>query len=82
VQEENPAPSSEHWKLLPASFDVNEKLALAELVKLGGPAVIVVSGSTRSIVQVCVAGVGSVFPAGSVARTSKVWPPSARPLYG
>ena len=37
-------------------------------------------GAFVSIVQVKVAGVGSVLPAGSVARTWKVWEPSARPL--
>ena len=37
-------------------------------------------GAVVSIVQVKVAGVGSVLPAGSVARTWKVWEPSLRPL--
>src|SRR5215218_5546677 len=34
----------------------------------------------REIVQVCVAGVGSVLPAGSVARTDTVCVVAARPL--
>ena len=33
------------------------------------------------IVQVKLAGVGSVLPAGSVARTWKVWLPLTKPLY-
>jgi adenine deaminase len=66
--------------VLPASVEEKLKLALAELLGLGGPAVIVVSGATRSIVQLCVAGVASVFPAGSVALTWKLCAPSARPL--
>ena len=36
-------------------------------------------GAVASIVHVCVAGVASTFPAGSVARIWKVWLPSARP---
>ena len=43
-----------------------------------GPAVIVVSGGVVSTVKVRVAGVASVLPAGSVARTSKVCEPSSR----
>ena len=42
-----------------------------------GPAVIVVSGGVMSRVKLCVAGVGSTFPAASVARTLNVWSPSA-----
>ena len=42
-----------------------------------GPAVIVVSGGTVSIVKVRLAGVGSTFPAASRARTSNVYVPSA-----
>ena len=47
---------------------------------LGGAGVDVVSGGRCrvSIVQVRVAGVGSTLPAASVARTEKVWVPSAR----
>jgi len=39
---------------------------------------IVVLGAVRSTVQVYEAGVGSVLPAASVARTSKVWLPPPR----
>ena len=41
---------------------------------------IVVSGAVRSTVQVWLAGVASVFPAGSVARTWKVWLPAVKPV--
>ena len=41
----------------------------------------VVSGAVVSTVQVRLAGVGSVLPAGSVARTVNVWEPSANPVY-
>jgi hypothetical protein len=42
-----------------------------------GPVSIVVSGDVVSIAQVWLAGVRSVLFAASVARTSKVWGPSA-----
>jgi hypothetical protein len=70
------APSSTasrlHWKVAPGSLE-KVKVALVWFVTAGGPAlVIVVFGGVRSITQVCVAGLASVFPAGSLARTSKV----------
>jgi hypothetical protein len=60
------------------------KLKLDEALLLGllGAAVTVVSGAAVSTVQVKVAGLASVLPAGSVARTLKVCEPSARPVYG
>jgi hypothetical protein len=51
------------------------------LVGFPGFAVIVVSGGVTSIVQVLLAGVGSVLPSGSVARTWNVCEPAASPLY-
>ena len=56
----------------PDSVDVNENDAEPELDSAGGAAVIVVSGAVASIVQENDAGVESVFPAGSTARTSNV----------
>src|ERR1044072_2525996 len=38
-------------------------------------------GSLSSTAHIHTAGVGSVLPDGSVARTEKVWPPTARPAY-
>jgi hypothetical protein len=67
-----------HSKLEPASVEVKLKLADVEFVGFAGPDVIVVSGAVRSIVHVWLAGVASVFPAGSVARTWNVWPPAPR----
>ena len=58
---------------------VKLKLALALLLGLAGVFVSVVSGAVRSTVQVKLAGVASVLPAPSMARTGKVWLPAARP---
>ena len=58
--------------MLPASVDVKLKLALVLLVAGGGAEAMVVFGAVASIVHVWLAGVGSVLPAGSVARTRKV----------
>jgi hypothetical protein len=74
------APSSRHWNALSGSLATKLKLAVVWFVTAGGPGlVIVVFGGVRSITQVCVAGLASVFPAGSVARTSKVWGPAPSP---
>ena len=59
-------------KVLFASVDVKLKLALVLVVVAGGFDVMLVSGGVRSIVQLKLAGVGSVLFAGSVARTWKV----------
>ncbi len=58
------------------------KLKVAALVVNvpDGPLVMVVSGGMVSIVKLRVAGVASVFPAASIARTENVCAPSARPL--
>jgi hypothetical protein len=76
-------PSRRHWNVEPASVAVNESDALPEVVGLAGPAVIVVSGAVVSVaaltVQVRVAGVVSVLPATSVARTSNVCDAALRP---
>lgn len=37
-------------------------------------------GSPVVMVQVCVAAVASVLPAGSVAHTEKLWEPAANPV--
>ena len=73
-------PSSLHSKLEPASVEVKLKLGPVRFDGLAGADVIVVSGAPRSTVHVWLAGVGSVFPAGSVARTWKVWLPAVKPV--
>ena len=52
------------------------KVAPVEFVGLVGVVSITVSGAMVSMVQVKLAGVGSVLPSESVARTWKVWLPS------
>jgi hypothetical protein len=76
--------SSEHWKLEPLSLELKSKLALVEVVVPDGPEEIVVSGAVLSTggagaatVQLRLAGEVSVLPAASVARTAKVWDPTA-----
>ncbi len=66
------------WNSVPVSLPLKLKLADVLLLKAGGLLVMLVSGARLSIVQVKLAGVESVLPALSVARTSKVWLPSAR----
>ena len=75
-----PPPSSWHSNVEPPSLELNEKSALAELLGSFGCAVIVVFGAAVSIVHVKLAGVASVLPAASVARTSKVCEPWPRPV--
>src|SRR5207302_1357798 len=65
-----------HSKLEPVSLELKEKLGVVLLEGSLGCAVIEVLGAAVSIVQVWLAGVASVLPAWSVARTSKVWLPS------
>ena len=86
VQAANAAPSRAHWNV-PASFDEKVNVALVLVVVEGGPESIVVSGGVVSsggpepTLHVQVAGVGSVLEgcAASVARTRKLWSPSASP---
>jgi hypothetical protein len=80
VQADHDPPSIRHSKLDPASDEVNEKLAPVAFVGSVGCAVIEVFGGAVSIVQVKLAGVASVLPAVSVARTSKACAPSPRPV--
>ena len=80
VHDENAAPSSRHSKVAPVSVAVNEKLADAVADGSAGCAVMVVSGAPVSTLQVKLAGVASVLPAESVARTENVCEPSARPV--
>jgi len=59
---------------------LKEKLGAAVFEGSLGDALIDVSGGVVSTVHVNVAGEASVLPAASVARTWKVWEPSARPV--
>jgi hypothetical protein len=76
--------SRRHWKEAtpdpPGSAPEKEKLAAVLLVSAGGLESIVVLGAMVSTLQLKVAEVASVLPAWSIARTSKVWEPSASEL--
>jgi hypothetical protein len=82
VQEPQVPESSEHWKVDPLSLELKPKLAAVEVVVPDGPETIDVSGAVVSggvcTVQLWVAGDASVLPAASVARTEKVWVPTAK----
>ena len=68
--------SIRHWKEAtpepPVSVPEKEKLAAALLVSAGGFELIAVLGAVVSTVQLKLAGVGSVLPAWSIARTSNL----------
>src|SRR4029079_289416 len=66
-------PSMRHSKVAPASPELNAKVGVASLSSAGGPESMLLFGAVRSIVQVDEAGLPSVLPAMSVARTSNVW---------
>ena len=72
VQDAQLPPSTRHSKLEPGSLALNVKVGVVSLDGLAGPESSVVVGAVTSIVQVKLAGVASVLPDGSVARTSKV----------
>jgi hypothetical protein len=79
------APSSAHSNRAPERVAENVKRAAVSVVGLAGPESRLTSigaggGGGPSIVHVYDSGVGSTLPAGSMARTSKVWSPAARPL--
>jgi Glu-tRNA(Gln) amidotransferase subunit E-like FAD-binding protein len=80
VQADPAPPSIVQLNVLPASVEVNEKLAFELFDGFVGLEVIVVSGAAVSIVQVKLAGVASVLPAASVAATVNVWLPAVRPV--
>ena len=72
-----------HSKVEAASLEEKLKLAVVAAVEPEGPAVIAVSGGVVSgvlTVHVREAAVASVFPAKSLARTSNVCVPGARPV--
>jgi hypothetical protein len=67
-----PGPSSLHSNVDPAFVEVNVNDGDALLVVPVGPPVIAVSGADVSTVNDRVAGVASVLPAASEARTENV----------
>ncbi len=69
------APSTWHSKVEPPSVALRAKVASSLATRPEGPESIVVPGGSASTVQVCSAGVASVLPAASWARTRKVWDP-------
>ncbi len=77
-------PSRRHSNVEPDSEEANDKLAAVEDVVPEGPAEIDVSGAVVSpgavTVQARDAAVASVLPAASLARTSNVCVPTARPV--
>ena len=77
VQLSHGAPPSLHSKVLPASDDWKVSVADVSFVSAGGPERIVVWGAvvSASTIQSCRAGLESVFPAASTARTRKVCGP-------
>jgi hypothetical protein len=86
VQATNGEPSSEHWKLAPASFELKVKVAAALTVVRSGPDSIVVSGRVTSggggtNPHSYSAAEASTFPAPSMATTVNVCVPSASPVY-
>ena len=78
--------SSRHEKLPPGSLDENSNRAVFAVVDTGPYVMVVcggvVSGAAGLTVQVCVAGLGSALPPASIAVTSKVCGPAARPDSG
>ncbi|MFP5452314.1 MAG: hypothetical protein ACLGG9_11295 [Thermoleophilia bacterium] len=75
TQGANDAPSRRHSKVDPASDDAKLTLVEIVLITAAGAWVIVVCGATLSTTKATSAGVESVFPAGSVARTRNVCAP-------
>src|SRR5689334_6815970 len=64
--------SIEHSKLEPPSEEWKVKVGVGLLVRPAGPESIVATGGVVSIVQLKAAGLWSVLPAWSVARTSNL----------
>src|SRR5918992_5132135 len=76
MQAAKAAPSREHSKAEPVSLELKWNEALVLVVVAGGACEIVVCGAAVSTVIARLAGLVSVLPAASVARTSNVCAPS------
>src|SRR5262249_39189345 len=74
-------PASRLHSNVDGSEAMNSNVGDPEAVVPEGPEVIVVSGDVASTVHVRSAGVGSLLPARSVARTRNVCEPSTSPVY-
>jgi len=73
-------PSRRHWSELPGSPLSVGLREVEEVVPVGMPVAVGARfGGVRSTSQLRVV-TGPVLPAGSVERTRKLWPPSARPV--
>ncbi|MEH3055363.1 MAG: hypothetical protein PGN13_15395 [Patulibacter minatonensis] len=72
------SPTMRHWNVAPAFVVPNANVGVGSLVRPLGPPSIVVSTPDVSTARVRVAGVGSVLPASSVARTARTCSPSVR----
>ena len=77
LQEAQAPASTRHSNVEPAWLAENVNVGVASFVGPDGPLSIVVCGAAVSTVKLRDAGVASTLPAGSVARTSNVWAPSA-----
>lgn len=81
MQAANTAPSRPHSKVAPTSPGASNSIAVVVLLSIcGGTTVRTVSGASVSMRQAKVAGLGSSLFEVSIARTSKAWLPSTRPL--
>ena len=74
------APESTRHSAVPSEA-VNVKVGSFWFVGADGPEVMLTVGAAVSMVQVRAAGVASVLPDASVARTSNVWLPAESPVY-
>jgi hypothetical protein len=74
------APSETVTVLFASAVPAIVTLPVLFVLPFAGLVIAGAAGGTVSTVQVLLAGVGSVFPAASVARTRKVCEPFARPL--
>ena len=78
LHDEKAPPSTEHSKVVPGSGELNVKVGVGSLVSPLGPLSIWVPPGVVSTLKERKAGVASVFPEGSVARTRRSYEPSAR----
>src|ERR1700753_2192747 len=77
AQSVNASPSTRHCTETGSPVTVNAQLGSGTGVAPSGPRVIVMIGTTESADHVASAGVGSMLPAASTARSPNVWlPPS------